>query len=510
MRNLKLFPLLSLLALGACTLGPDYAGPPAALPLPEEGAGFVRAGDAPVTAEPPLAQWWESLEDPMLAELERQALVASPDIAAAEARLRQARAVLRIDQADDLPTVSASGTYLHARLPGFDLDSAEAGEGTDGSTGNGGAGGTSATDFYNLGFMASWEADLFGGRRRSVEAARASLDAAEASLADTQVSLTAAVAQAYVSLRGLQQRIAYAREGNALQRRELELMRQRFAQGTVSQIEVEQLAAQIENSTAGTVPLGAEAEGYANALAVLTGQAPGALDAALIADAPIPLPPASVAIGDPASLLRRRPDIRAAERRLAESTARIGVAEAARFPHLNFLGILGIGGTDPTDLTRLDDFAALAAPMLQWTLLDFGRGEAQVTQAEGARDEALAQYRAAVLGALRDAEDALSRFRYRRQTIASLARAEQSTARTAGLMRQRYEAGTTTLIEVLEAERGHIDAQENLATAKASLTGDYVALHKALGLGWESTGRFSPARIGTDDGPQSRVEDSGR
>jgi len=485
MRQLKFLPLGLLLVLGACTLGPDYAGPPAALPALAEDAGFVRAGDSPVTAAPPLARWWESLDDPMLAELERQALLASPDVAAAQARLRQAEAALRIDRADDLPTVSASATYVHARLPGIDLGSSETGEGSEGSTGEEAAAGTSATDFYNLGFMASWEADLFGGRERSVEAARASLEAAEASLADAQVSLTAAVAQAYVSLRGVQQRISYARQGNELQRRELELMRQRFAQGTVSQIEVERLASQIEASTAGTLPLGAEAESYANALAVLTGQAPGALDSTLIANAPIPLPPASVPIGDPASLLQRRPDIRAAERRLAEQTARIGVAEAARFPHLSFLGILGIGGTDPTDLTRLDDFAAVGAPMLQWSFLDFGRGEAQVSQAEGARDEALAQYRASVLGALRDAEDALSRFRYRRQTIASLARAEQSTAHTAELMRQRYEAGTATLIEVLEAERAQIDAQENLASATASLTGDYVALHKALGLGWE-------------------------
>ena len=487
MHKLNLLPFLPLMLLGACTLGPDYAGPPAGLLVPQDGAGFVRAGDAPVIADPPLARWWESLEDPALSELERQALANSPDIAAAEARLRQARAALRIDRADDLPTVSASSTYVHARLPGFDLGSAEAGEDVEGSVDDGETGGTTAANFYNLGLMASWEADLFGGRRRSVEAARASLESAEASLADAQVSLTAGVAQAYVSLRGVQQRIAYAREGNALQRRQLELMRQRFAQGTVSQIEVERLAAQIENSTAGTVPLGAEAEGYANALAVLTGQVPGALDATLIEDAPIPLPPASVAIGDPASLLRRRPDIRAAERRLAESTARIGVAEAARFPRLNFLGILGLGGTEPADLTKLDDFAAIAAPMLQWTFLDFGRGEAQVAQAEGVRDEALAQYRSTVLGALRDAEDALSRFRYRRQTIASLARAEQSTTQMAVLTRQRYEAGTTTLIEVLEAERAHVDAQENLATAKAGLTSDYVDLHKALGLGWEST-----------------------
>ena len=478
--------LLIVPLLGACTLGPNYEGPPTAVSVPL-GGGFARAGDSPVTADPPVARWWESLDDPLLAELERQALAASPDVAVAQARLRQARAALRIERADDLPSVSASATYVHARLPGIDLGNGNSGSdssGDSGGSGNGGSGGTNSTDFYNLGFIASWEADLFGGRARSVEAARASLGAAEASVADAQVSLTSAVAQAYVSLRGVQQRIAYARQGDQLQRRQLELMRQRFAQGTVSQVEVKQLETRIESTTAGTLPLGAEAEGYANALAALTGQAPGALDAQLIVDAPIPLPPASIAIGDPAALIRRRPDIRAAERRLAERTARIGVAEAARFPRLNFLGILGLGGTNPGDFTRLDDFAAIAAPMLQWSFLDFGRGKAQVAQAEGVRDEALAQYRATVLRALQDAEDALSRFRYRRQTIASLARAEQGKSQTLELIRQRYAAGTATLIEVLEAERDQIDAKENLATATGGLTGDYVDLQKALGLGW--------------------------
>ena len=485
MRYVTPLLLACILPLGACTLGPDYAGPPSVLPPAQSGTSFVRTGDAPVTsAAPALARWWEALDDPVLDDLERQALSASPDIAAARGRLRQAQAALRLQRADDLPDVSASATYLHARLPGIELDQSGDGESTGDEAGDGSSG-VSAIDFFNLGFTASWEADLFGGQRRSVEAVTAQLEAAEASVADAQVTLTAAVAQAYVRLREVQQRISYARAGNAMQQRQLELTRQRFAQGTVSQIEVEQLQRQAEESTAQAMPLGAEAEGYANALAVLTGQAPGALDAVLIEEAPIPLPPASVAIGDPASLLQRRPDIRAAERRLAEQTARIGITEAARFPRLSFLGILGIGGTDLGALRNLDDFTAVAAPMLQWSVLDFGRSRARVDQAEAVRDEALAQYRSTVLDALRDAEDVLSRFRYRRLTTAGLARAEESTARTAALMRQRYEAGTTTLIDVLEAERQHVLAQRSLATATAELTEDYVAIQKALGLGWE-------------------------
>ena len=482
MRHLPIFTVSACLALGACTVGPEYAGPPQAIPSLQPGQGFARAGDAPVTAAPPLANWWDTLDDPVLAQLETQALAANPDVGVAEARLRQAQAALRLQRADQLPSINGNAAYLHARLPpglniGNNSNSSSGGSSNSSS-------GSSATDVFNFGFLATWEVDLFGGGKRQLQAARASLEEAEASVADAQVSLTAAVAQAYISWRELRQRIAFANQATDTQRQALALMQQRFAQGTVSQIQVEQLQTQIENADAQTLPLSAEADSYADALAVLTGQAPGALDPVLVDDRPIPLPPASVAIGDPAALIQRRPDIRAAERKLAAQTAKIGVAEAARFPRLNFFGVLGIGGTDPGALTSLDDLTALAAPVLQWSLVDFGRGRARVGQAEGARDEAAEQYRAAVLDALRDAEDALSRFSHRRQTVAGLARAEQSTGRTVALTSQRYDAGTTTLIDVLDAQRRHLDAERGLATEKAALTGDYIALQKALGLGW--------------------------
>ncbi|BAI98624.1 membrane protein [Sphingobium sp. TA15] len=467
--------ILALLALAACTAGPDYHGPEAARPV-SPAAQFARAPTDASAQAPASAAWWTALGDPVLDALESRALAANPGVAVAEARVRQARASLRTERANALPNVNASALYVHATVPGVDLGSSE----EDSSEG----GDSQSLNFYNLGFDASWEVDLWGGRRRGMEAARAEVEAAQANVADAQVSLTAEIAQAYVNLRDRQQRIALAQQAAARQREMLRLTEQRHAQGTASALEVEQQRNQLEQSDAALLPLSAERDAYLNALATLAGEAPGALDAMLAAPAPVPLPPAQVAVGDPAALLRRRPDIRAAERRFAAATARIGVAEAARFPSLSFMGLIGIGGTDPGDLVDLDTLAAIAMPRLSWSFLDFGRNAARVGQAEGARDEAAAQYRQAVLNALRDSEDALSRFGARRLSVASAARSKASADRAAALVRQRFEAGTATRIQLLDAERQSLAAAQALTQGTAAMTADYIALQKALGLGW--------------------------
>ncbi|MEI5687219.1 efflux transporter outer membrane subunit [Sphingomonas kyungheensis] len=463
--------LLPALALAACTVGPNYAGPPKTLSDANGAPRFVRGGAQVSPAAPTVAAWWTQLHDPLLDTLEAQALATNPNIAVATARLRQARASLRLERANQAPSANASATYLHARIPGFDFG----GGSSDGSA--------SAVDVYNLGFDASWEVDLFGGRRRSVEAARAQSEAAEANVADAQVSLTADVAQAYVSLRDVQRRITLSRDNARMQQQMLTLTEQRFAQGAASDLDVERLRGQVETTNGQIVPLQAEAERYLNAIAVLTGREPGVLDATLTPGGAVPLPPAAVAIGDPAALLQRRPDIRAAERQLAQRTAQVGVADAARFPRLTLLGLIGLGGTRLSDISP-DKLVGIGAPMLQWNFLDFGRNRARIHQAEGQRDEAEAQYRGAVLVALRDAEDALSRFGHRRDTVASLMRSKASADRAADLMQQRFRAGTATLIDTLDAERQRVAAEQNLSAGVTSLTGDYIALQKALGLGW--------------------------
>lgn len=528
--------LLCAILAGCASAGKDYAGPPADA-APPAGAGFARAGapssnpdDNPVRAGGQvLAQWWTALGDPTLDALVERALRANPNLDVARARLRQARAGLRTERANGRPNGSGTLLAAHARLPplGDALGSGEAAQ--SGDAAQSGVSLPSSLNLYSVGFDATWEIDLFGGRRRAVEAAGAQLEAAEASLADAQFSLTAEVAQAYVNLRSSQQRVALSDAAVARQQRILDLTAARVERGTASQLDLARLQGQLETTRAEGEPLQTELDSYRDELALLVGAAPGALDAQLAAPAPqpgtpagagpalqpnpqrgvtpgaptvvppgtpqdaqlaaipaVPLPPAAVAVGDPAAMLRRRPDIRAAERTLAARTAQVGQADAARFPRLTLLGLIGIGGTHPSDLTHLDDFSAVLAPQLAWNFLDFGRNAARIEQAQGVRDEAEAQYRAAVLGALRDAENALSRFRQRRATVATIARTKAAADRAAMLMAARQRAGTASLIDVLDTERQQISAEQNLAQAQAALTGDFVALHKALGLGWHA------------------------
>lgn len=464
---------LACLLAGCAAVGPNYSGAPAT----QEPAHFARAGEAPIGI--PLDDWWTALGDPHIDDLVRRALADNPSVAVAEARLRRARASLRLEHENGLPKGSASALAAHARLPPVNLS---------GLTGNSDSGGGSATDvnLYSLGFDATWEIDIFGGQRRAVEAARASAETAEDKLADAQVSLSAEVVQAYVKLRDTQARMVLNEASIARQQHMLELTDQRVRGGTASRIELVRLQGQLESTRANAIPLGAQRDSYLDELATLVGAAPGALDAELADVTPIPLPPAQVATGDPGEMLQRRPDVRAAERTLAARTANIGQAEAARFPKLSLLGLIGVGGTSVSDLSHLDDFSAILAPQLSWSFLDFGRAKTQVVQAEADRDEAEAQYRDAVNTALRDAEDSLSRFRNRRITVAAIARAKNSADQAAELMRQKNAAGTASLIDLLDTERQQIAAEQNLSEARAGLTTDFVSLQKALGLGWSS------------------------
>ncbi|MFS0773994.1 efflux transporter outer membrane subunit [Sphingomonas sp. 1P08PE] len=474
----KAILLLAATLPGACTVGPDYHGPPA---VASDMPGFVRAPREVSTAAPALARWWEALGDATLTRLVDDALAHSPTIDQATARIREAQAQLRQQRTGQLPSVSANATYLHADLPGVALGSAQGGEG--GGQAAGSSSGT-ALNFYNLGLNASWELDLFGGGRRSTQQRRATAAARAADLADVQVSLSAQVAQAYVGLRDVQERIRLNAASTRLQEQQIALSRQRLARGTASQLDLERLQGQLEDTQAQAIPLGAQADEYLNQLAVLTGRAPGALDATLGGVVAVPLPPASVAIGDPAALIARRPDIRSAERQLEASTAGIGVSKAKELPGIRFLGLLGLGGTSPGDVFDLDNLTALAAPSLSWSFLDFGRNRAATAASEAQRDQAAATYRQTVLEALQDAENALSRFGNTRAQLGQLVRAQATAARASSLNRQRVAAGTSTLIDQLDIERRQLSTAIAVTQAKAQLSGSYIAVNKALGLGW--------------------------
>ncbi|WP_116141667.1 efflux transporter outer membrane subunit [Trinickia diaoshuihuensis] len=469
--------VVALCALSACTVGPDYRGaPPVAADAVNAGA-FVRApGAAVVGTAPELSAWWRQLGDAQLDALVEAALAHNPDVHVAQARLRAARAQLMRARANELPKVSADAAAVRLRSP--DLSKLT-------SNGNGGSGGRGPLQLYTAGLDASWEIDLFGGTRRSIEAASDEADALDADLADTQVSLAAEVAQAYIDLRDEQQRLVLAKRSAELQQQMFDLTRQRRAHGTAADVDVERLAGQVQTTRAALVPLDQQVAESLDRLAVLTGQAPGALDAELGEARPLPALPATVPVGDAAALLRRRPDIRAAERRLASSNAQIGEHVADYFPKVSLLGDLGFTAADPGHLFRKTNFSWLGVPYLQWNLLDFGRVAADVRSAQASRDEASARYEHTVLAALEDANSALSRYGHQREHVVRLEEVDASARRASTLMRQRYRAGVATAIDLLDTERTQFSAQQDVIAGRAQLIEDFIQLQKSLGLGWQ-------------------------
>ena len=459
--------LIASAALAGCVVGPNYQGPPHPAPLAEKAPAFHRAELAAAAPSPPAARWWTSLNDPELDRLVDAALAGSPDVRAAEARLRQSRALFTERRRDKLPSASASAGFIYANVPGGLI--------------SGSASGTELK-LYNAGFDATWEVDVFGGKQRAAESASDQADAVAANLDDVRVSLAAEVARVYVELRDQQQRRAIAEQSVGLESQTVELASQRNGRGVESTLDLERLRAQLETTRETLIPLQSDIEASLDRLAVLTGREPGALDAELAAAGAVPELPAQVAVGDPADLLRRRPDIRAAERKLASQNAVIGQRTADLFPKVNLIGLLGWGSTD---IGRLfDGTTGLAAPVLQWNALDFGRTRARIDQAKAGRDEAAAQYESTVLSALGDVETALARLGHARQDVIVQARVQASADRAAALMRQRQTAGVAGVVDVLDTERTRLTAEQNLLTAKAALIQDYVALQKSLGLGW--------------------------
>jgi NodT family efflux transporter outer membrane factor (OMF) lipoprotein len=454
--------------LAGCAVGPDYKGPPL---VADADARYIRA-PTNVGTEAPNTRWWTQLNDALLSDLIERALKANPSIEVAAARLREARAALSAERAKELPNTGASAAYLRAH--GLTSALGAASEGASGDT-----------NVYAIGFDATWEVDLFGAHRRAVESAAASLEGSRASLRDVLVSLSSEVAQTYIQLRDAQERLQLTQRNIEIERQQLELTKRRRAGGAASDLDVALLANQVDSAQAMLGPLQAEVVEQMDKLSFLTGNKPGALDQELAPAAAMPLPPETVMIGDPAGLLRQRPDIAAAERKLAQQTATVGQDIAALFPKLTLLGDVGFTAPSPRTLFNGSSFTYVAAPILQWTPFDFGRNKARIAQARSSRDEAEADYRRTVLAALQDAESALNRFGRQRNTVGDYANAQISAERVYSLTEIRLRAGTASTTDVLDADAKRVQAQLSYQQAVAQLSTDFVAMQKSLGLGWE-------------------------
>lgn len=473
--------------LAGCAVGPNYGGPAVVAPKSQAATAFVRSPAAPVVAAPPLAAWWTALGDPRLDELQRRALRNSPTLAQAAARVRSARASLGQAETQLLPTGSVSASANRIRLPPAITELASGGTGAGGGTGGEANTATPLTinrNSYSLYTTASWQIDLFGGVQRQIESSRATLDAQQAQLEDAQVTLTGDVAKAYVNLRDVQNRLRLAKANQEVLQRMLVLTLQRRRLGTAADNDVETARGNVFQTQADSVPLEGQLQTYADQIAALLGQEPGTLDDELAIDSPVPLPPEETAVGDPASLLRRRPDIRSAERQLASSSALIGANIATYFPSLSLTGYIGFGSSRFSGLVHKRNLGWLAGPGLSWNVLDFPAIGARVAGARADYDEAVEAYRGTVLNALRDAENALSQFGYQRRNVVSLQETAAAYARAADVARRRYAGGTISLIDALSTERDRIQGEQSLAQGQAQLTSYWVSLQGELGLGW--------------------------
>lgn len=454
----------SILIAGCAAVGPDYTAPP--LSAPPEWHRLDRAAGS-TTAAPPtdLARWWTRFGDPLLSDLIGRALDANIDLHTAQARLREARARRELALANNAPAVTGAGRATHSR------SSAEAGSGR-------------SVDLFRVGLDASWEADLFGGRRRSVEAAEAEVEVGAASLDATRVSLIAEVALDYIDVRAYQTRLEVARRNLDAQAEIAQLTDWRAQAGLVSALEAEQARATLEQTRAQTPVLENLLAQAQDRLASLLALPSAALPPALFAPGAVPPTPARVAVGIPADVLRQRPDIRAAERRLAADTARIGQAAAARYPDLTLSGSIGL---EALTLGALGSSGAVARSIVagvSGVLFDGGRIARQVEIQETVRDQTALGYEKAVLSALREVESALAAVRHTQARNRILDDAVAAARNAATYATQRYRSGIVDFQAVLDTQRTLLSVEDARASSQAEASAAVVRLYKALGGGW--------------------------
>jgi NodT family efflux transporter outer membrane factor (OMF) lipoprotein len=460
--------------LAGCTVGPDYSPPQVSVP---DRFAESAAQDGAMDAD--LATWWAGFGDPMLSELVDRALAQNLDVEAAEARIREARASEVVAGAAGLPRFDAQGSVTRQRI------SENAIPVPPGSGQPGGAFGLPGSEFttWRAGFDASWELDLFGRTRRSIEAAQARTGAAIWNRRDLQVTTAAEVASAYLTLRTLQARIAHAEAELARQSRFEQLVAARARGGLTTGQDLAHQGAERAAAAAAIPALRAQAEAQIHALGVLTGQTPEALIADLSEPRTLPSAP-PVPAGVPSDLLRRRPDIRAAERELAASSADIGVAVADLYPRFSLTAAPALVSTALTSLLEWGSRSFSIGAAVNWPLLDGGRTRGMIAVADARQEQALIGYRKAVLGALRDVEDALSRTDGDRQQLASLEEALRTAARAEEIARTRYGGGLVNYSDVLLAQARRMRLEEQVVETQGALARDTAALFKALGGGW--------------------------
>ncbi|HEY4368252.1 MAG TPA: TolC family protein [Steroidobacteraceae bacterium] len=463
-RSSLLLTSIAALLLAACAVGPDYQEPKVSTP-----DQFVSTQGAQFSSADIEQDFWKSFNDEQLNSLIEQALTANHDVRIALAHLTEARAIRGQARLDLAPTVTAGAGYTQARaserqlpLPGVDRNQ----------------------NYYDASFDAFWELDFFGRVRRNVEANSADVQAAEAGFYNTQVSVTAEVARNYFELRGFQHRLEVAKDNASNQEQSLKITQARLDAGRGTQLDVARAQAQL-SSTLATIPdLEAASTRAALRLGVLTAHSPEALITQLGTPQALPNLPTTTSIGTPELLLRRRPDIRVAERELAAATARVGVAVGDLFPHISFVGSWGFDASSSSDIGKGGSESYAFGPSIQWAAFDLGRVHQRIKQREAATDGALARYEQSVLRALEETDASLTDYAKARDKQEHLRSSAAASAEAAELAKARFDSGVADFLTVLDAERTRLEAEDQLAQGETQTATALLAMYKALGGGF--------------------------
>jgi NodT family efflux transporter outer membrane factor (OMF) lipoprotein len=447
--------------VSGCIVGPNYSKPDTKIPAYWTGKSSRGSLDSRA-----LNSWWKALDDRKLTSLINRAVDGNLSLRAASSRLLEARARRGVAGSARFPTINASGNMTRSEFSGnartpFPTDTV-----------------------YSGGFDAGWELDLFGGIQRQVEAADANIGARIADYGDVRVTLLAEVALNYVEVRAYQGRLDVAEANRDAQVKTLELVQANVTAGEVSRLDLEQARANLESTRSQIPTLQIGVSRARHRLAVLLGEPPTSLDRELAKSRPIPVAPSNIAVGIPAEVLRRRPDVKRAERELAAQSARVGIATAELYPKLKLIGTVGLESLAANDFLTSSSRVFNVGPSVQWNIFSTGRVRQNIAIQSQKQEQALVAYEAAILTALREVEDALVSYGKEMVRRDSLIKAEAATTRLVGIARDQYRAGETSFLTVLDAERSLLRAQDRLTQSNAQVTTNVIMLYKALGGGW--------------------------
>jgi len=461
--------ILTLVLVGCAAVGPDYAKiEPRA---PGEWHTELQGGLVTGSLEPEiLASWWSTLNDAELDSLVARAVKGNLDLKNAWARVREARALRGISRADFFPTLDASAAASRYRIS---ENIENSGKGTE-------------SKLYTANFDAAWELDVFGGVRRSVEAAQASLEATQENLYDVLVSLLAEVALNYMEVRTFQTRLAVTEANITTQEETYDLNRSRYEAGIIDELAVQQSLRILETSRSQIPALNIRLEAAKNRLAVLLGEQPGKLHGELAERQPIPELPATVVVGIPAETLRHRPDIRRAERDLAAQTALVGVAVADLYPKFHLFGTIGLESISSGDLFEWSSRTWGYGPGVSWNIFHGGAIRQNIEVQNARQEQALIQYETSVLNAQEEVENILVSYAKEQLRRESFAKAATAAQRAAALAQDQYRAGLVDFNNVLDAQRSLLVLQDELSQSNGAVISNLIRLYKALGGGWES------------------------